>query len=121
MKKLFVILGMLCLLIPRDATAVTYVPMGEFMLTAYCDCEECSCGYGRHTASGAYAKEGRTIAVDPSVISYGATVSIDGEIYKAEDCGGAVVGDHIDIFMDDHSETEEFGVQYADVRIIRSE
>lgn len=45
------------------------------------------------------AIEGHTIAVDPNVIDYGTKVKIDGHIYIAEDCGGAVKGNVIDIYV----------------------
>lgn len=66
-------------------------------------------------------KKKRTIAVDPNVISYGSKVLIGDTIYIAEDCGGGVVGDHIDIFMEDHSAVEEFGVKYVQVQIIQGD
>lgn len=123
MKK-FIIAGFIAILllaIPKDATAVTYekIPMGEFKLTAYCPCCDCSEGYNYNTYTGTRAEEGRTIAVDPDVINFGSKVMIDGHIYTAEDCGGAVSGDHIDIFMEDHDDVDEFGVQYKEVWVIR--
>ena len=123
MKK-FIIAGFIAILllaIPKDATAVTYekIPMGEFKLTAYCPCCDCSEGYNYNTYTGARAEEGRTIAVDPDIINFGSKVMIDGHIYTAEDCGGAVSGDHIDIFMEDHDDVDEFGVQYKEVWVIR--
>ena len=123
MKK-FIIAGFIAILllaIPKDATAVTYekIPMGEFKLTAYCPCCDCSEGYNRETATQTIAEENRTIAVDPDVINFGSKVMIDGHIYTAEDCGGAVSGDHIDIFMEDHDDVDEFGVQYKEVWVIR--
>lgn len=123
MKK-FIIAGFIAILllaIPKDATAVTYekIPMGEFKLTAYCPCCDCSEGYNYNTYTGTRAEEGRTIAVDPDVINFGSKVMIDGHIYAAEDCGGAVSGDHIDIFMEDHDDVDEFGVQYKEVGVIR--
>jgi len=123
MKK-FIIAGFLAILllaIPKDATAVTYekIPMGEFKLTAYCPCCDCSEGYNYNTYTGTRAEEGRTIAVDPDIINFGSKVMIDGHIYTAEDCGGAVSGDHIDIFMEDHDDVDEFGVQYKEVWVIR--
>ena len=123
MKK-FIIAGFIAILllaIPKDATAVTYekIPMGEFKLTAYCPCCDCSEGYNYNTYTGTRAEEGRTIAVDPDIINFGSKVMIDGHIYTAEDCGGAVSGDHIDIFMEDHDEVDEFGVQYKEVWVIR--
>lgn len=41
------------------------------------------------------------MAVDPSVIPYGSEVLINGHVYIAEDCGGAVKGNVIDIFVED--------------------
>ena len=123
MKK-FIIAGFIAILllaIPKDATAVTYekIPYGLMRCTAYCPCCDCSEGYNYNTYTGTRAEEGRTIAVDPDVINFGSKVMIDGHIYTAEDCGGAVSGDHIDIFMEDHDDVDEFGVQYKEVWVIR--
>jgi 3D (Asp-Asp-Asp) domain-containing protein len=69
------------------------------------------------TYSGSRAKEGRTIAVDPSVIPLGTTVMIEGVgIRKAEDIGSAVRGVRIDVFMDDLHEARKFGVK-KDVKV----
>lgn len=94
-------------------------PMGEFKLTAYCPCAKC-CGKWANgiTATGTTATEGRTIAVDPRVIPYGSTVTLyyeDGtsHTYTAEDCGGAIKENRIDVFFDDHQAAREFGVQTA--------
>ena len=89
--------------------------LGNFQLTAYCGCWNCSEGYGNGTATGTIAQPDQTIAVDPEVIPYGSTVYIDGNMYVAEDCGGAIVGNRIDIYHSTHKEAVEFGVQYADV------
>ena len=48
------------------------------------------------------AKAGRTVAVDPRVIPLGIRLLIDGQEYIAEDVGGAVKNNHIDIFFDSH-------------------
>ena len=53
------------------------------------------------TSTGVTAKEGRTIAVDPTVIPYGTKVMIDGHTYIAEDCGSAVKGKVVDIFVEE--------------------
>lgn len=90
-----------------------------YKLTAYCPCSNC-CGPWADgiTATGTVATQGRTIAVDPSVIPYGTEVVINGHTYVAEDCGGAINGNKIDIFFDTHQEALEFGVQYAEVKIL---
>ena len=80
--------------------------LGIFHITAYCPCNECSEGYGTQTATGAVATPNRTIAVDSSVIPYGTKVVIDGKIYVAEDCGDAIKGKHIDIYVENHKDTE---------------
>ena len=91
--------------------------LGEFKLTAYCACSYCCGKSDGITATGTQATQGRTIAVDPSVIPYGTEVVINGNTYVAEDCGGAIKSNKIDIYFDSHAEALQFGVQYADVYI----
>lgn len=95
------------------------IPLGRFRLTAYCPCDECSEGYGALTSTGRIAQAGRTIAVDPRVIPYGSHVLINGHEYIAEDTGGAIKKNRIDIFFNQHAETLRFGVQYAEVYLIQ--
>jgi 3D (Asp-Asp-Asp) domain-containing protein len=104
---------------PVHSNAIDLIPMGQFYKTFYCPCYECSEGYGRKTASQTCAESGRTVAVDTDVINLGSRLLIDGEEYVAEDTGGRVVGDHVDIFVDTHDETIECGTGHCDVKIIR--
>ena len=69
------------------------------------------------TSIGVKATEGRTVAVDPDKIPYGSEVVINGHTYIAEDCGGAISGNKVDIFFDTHQEALEFGVRYAEVEV----
>ena len=96
------------------------VPLGLFKTTGYCPCKACSEGWGRHTCTGATATAGHTIAVDPRIIPYGSKVMIGGTIYTAEDRGGGVRGNHIDIFYDTHGETRQHGTQNAEVYLVQS-
>lgn len=89
--------------------------LGRFRVTAYCSCEECSEEWGMQTSTGATAKEGVTIAVDPSVISYGTDIVINGHTYKAQDTGGLIKGKRIDIYFENHADVDAFGVQYLEV------
>ena len=78
------------------------------------------CGTGDAlTSTGVPVTAGWTCAVDPSVIPYGAEVMVDYggtvEFWKAQDCGGAIKGNHIDLAVETHSEAEELGVKYATV------
>ncbi len=91
--------------------------LGNFKITYYCGCQSCSDDWGTMTATGVTAKEGRTIAVDPKVIPYGTKVMINGRQYIAEDCGGAIKGNRIDIFVNNHERARKAGVDYFDVYI----
>jgi 3D (Asp-Asp-Asp) domain-containing protein len=95
----------------------TLESLGQFKLTAYCPCEKCCGKTDGITATGTQATQGRTIAVDPDVIPYGTVVVINGHEYVAEDCGGAINGNDIDVFFESHDEAWNFGVQYAEVFI----
>ena len=99
----------------EEATVSTSRSLGVFKCTAYCGCYSCSEGYGNMTATGVRARAYHTIAVDPSVIPYGTWVVINGNYYRAEDCGGGVRGNHIDIYFDNHYECEQFGLRYLEV------
>lgn len=105
------------------------ISLGEFKTTAYCTCVKC-CGiwsqehpsrigtdYIQKTASGTIPTAGRTIAVDTEIIPFGTVVVIDGHEYIAEDIGGAVKGNILDIYFDSHEDACEYGVQYKTIYI----
>lgn len=92
--------------------------LGTFRTTAYCPCRQCSEGWGRQTSSGATARSGHTVAVDPRVIPMGTKLMIDGVVYTAEDRGGGVKGKHIDIFFDTHAQTRQHGSVMKEVFLI---
>lgn len=79
---------------------------------------------GGITATGTNARYG-AIAVDPSVIPYGTRmyiVSDDGKyIYgyaTAEDCGGAIKGNKIDLYFDSYDTCIQFGRRSCTVYIL---
>ena len=95
-----------------------YEPISEkFEITAYCPCVKCCGKNDGITATGTKATEGRTIAVDPNKIPYGTEVIIDGNVYVAEDCGSAIVGNRIDLYFDSHQRALEWGRQKKEVTI----
>ena len=78
----------------------------------------------KKTATGTTARVG-AIAVDPKVIPYGTRmfiVSADGSITygvaTAEDCGGNIKGNRIDLFFDTYTECISFGVRTCDVYLL---
>lgn len=76
-------------------------------MTAYSSEEP---GIGTKTASGTRVTEGRTIAVDPKVIPIGWWVYIEGLGFRrAEDTGGAIKGNKIDVYYDSVKHALNFG------------
>lgn len=97
------------------------VYLGNFQLTHYCnERREHICGYGQGiTATGTTATVGRTIAVDPRIIPYGSQVYIEGYGWRtAEDTGGGINDQQIDILVNTHSEALALGVQYGGVWVL---
>lgn len=103
---------------------VELMSLGEFRLTAYCSCTKC-CGKWANNrpngvvigASGEELTPNYSIAVDPDVIPYGTIVIIDGKEYKAQDCGGSIKNNRIDVYFNNHNDALKFGVQYKEVFI----
>ena len=89
-------------------------------VTGYCNCNICTLksfgdpGYGI-AADGTVAGPG-TVAVDPRLIPYGSQITFnqpDGQVFNgvAHDTGGAIGGNHIDIWCPSHSQA--FTVNYT--------
>lgn len=90
--------------------------LGVFTVTYYCSCDIC-CGWwaGGPTASGAYPVADWTVAADPDVLPLGTRIYISGHEYCVEDTGSGVEGNHIDIYVGDHSLAVDNGVGYTEV------
>ena len=92
-----------------SASGGTY--LGNFTLTAYCNCAQCCGTAGNPTASGTMPVAGRTVAMGG--VPFGTQLLINGNVYTVEDRGTSY--GHVDIYFDSHSEALAFGLQYADV------
>lgn len=101
--------------IEETVSTPQYVSLGEFWVTAYCPCTKCSDSWGTQTATGVTATEGITIAVDPKIIPYGTEVYINGNKYIAQDCGGLIKNNDIDIYFDTHAEVNAWDTRYIEV------
>ena len=108
-----------------------YIALGEFKLTAFCSCVKCCGEWSKDRpvdeegneivigASGEVLVAGVSIAVDKNVIPYGETVLINGQEYIAHDCGGAIKKNRIDVYFNEHQDALNFGVQYAEVFLLK--
>lgn len=118
---------------PRSGNAIERT----LLTTGYCKCKKC-CGWKRNwllrpviasgshkgerkkvgiTASGTKAHPG-TIAADTSVYPFGTIIFIPGYGYgRVEDRGGAIKGEHIDLFFKNHKQALKWGRQNSTVRI----
>jgi 3D (Asp-Asp-Asp) domain-containing protein len=103
----------------------------EFVATAYCPCEKC-CGvwatkrelddngnpivYG---ATGIILEQGISVAADKTY-PMGTSLEIEGMgTYIVHDRGGAIKGNRLDIYFDNHTDALEFGVQTVNVRVTK--
>jgi len=87
--------------------------------TAYCPCNKCCGKTDGITYSGKKAKENHTIAVDPNLIPIGSKVLVEGlGIRYAEDIGGAIQENRIDIYMENHVTALAFGVRELEVHML---
>lgn len=95
----------------------------NFTVTAYAPYDNVSGiendGNPNITSIGKKPRKG-TFAIDPRVIPYGTKIKIvysDGAVEEgvAEDCGGAIKGNRIDVFRHTYKETTQFGKRSATV------
>lgn len=105
------------------------ISLGTFKLTAYCSCEKCCNGYALNRpvdengkeivvgSSGKVLKQGVSIAVDTNMIPHNTSVFINNKEYIAHDTGGAIKGNRIDVYFDNHQDALDFGVQHSEVFI----
>lgn len=105
-------------IITPNGEVLTYTSSMVFKATAYNNQDP---GCGPNTATGTLCRVG-AIAVDPRVIPYGTRmyiVSNDGRyvygIAVAEDCGGSIKGNRIDLYFDTVEECNRFGVRNCTV------
>lgn len=74
---------------------------------------------GNQTATGTWPSRG-TIAVDPAIIPLGTRLYVEGYGEGiAEDTGGAIKGEILDLYMESESECWDWGRRQVEVKIIR--
>ena len=72
------------------------------------------------TSTGKKPRPYHTLAVDPKVIPYGTRVYIPefNKVFIAEDCGGAIKGNRIDIYMNNEYECRQWGIRNITIIIL---
>ena len=93
--------------------------LGAFKVTGYCSCKICCGNYsyevtGRvnRTKSGTIPQDLHTLAADWSVLPKGTKVLIEGygnTVFTVEDVGGAIKGNHIDLYRATHDNAKKVG------------
>ncbi|MBT2757461.1 LysM peptidoglycan-binding domain-containing protein [Mesobacillus foraminis] len=106
----------------KTAAAQTSAPAGKEIMveaTAYtADCEGCI-GITKTGVDLKANPNAKVIAVDPSVIPLGSKVYVQGYGYAtAEDIGGAIKGNRIDVFIPEQSDALAFGRKQVKVTIV---
>lgn len=101
-------------------------------VTAYCPCSKCCGRYADGiTASGYKIRKGDKFVAADKRYPFGTQMYVPGyhrikgypdncypQTMKVLDRGGAIKGNHIDVYFDTHQEALEWGVQYLDVTIL---
>ena len=99
------------------STSGQWKNLGTFKITHYC-CEKyphiCNAGPPYKTATGTTPHVGGC-AVDPKKIPLGSYIKINGVVYHAEDTGGAIKGNRIDLVTNTHKEALQKGSYKAQV------
>ena len=89
--------------------------MGEFEITFYTHT-------GNKTSTLIYPQINRTVATDQNVIPYGSIIYVEGYgAYIAEDTGGDIKNNRLDIFVGTKKEAIEKGRVKANVYMIERE
>ncbi len=96
------------------------LPEGDFVMNASAytaAADECGKSDGI-TASGKKVTEGKTIACPPQY-KFGTKIEVDGMgTYVCEDRGGAIKGNHFDIYMETKSQAFAFGRRNLIARVV---
>ena len=106
------------IIVTADGEVLTYGSKAQYKATAYTHTDA---GCDMTTATGTTVRLG-TVAVDPKVIPYGTRMFIvtnDGKyvygIGTAEDCGGAIKGNRLDLYFPTEDACWQFGVKNCTV------
>lgn len=90
-------------------------------VTAYCQCEKCCQGFADGKTATMRDAGLPGVAVDKHLIPLGSRLDIPGygNWQLADDVGGKIKGDHIDVRFNSHEEAKAWGVKFLKIRVWR--
>jgi 3D (Asp-Asp-Asp) domain-containing protein len=104
----------------KDKQAHLKPPQGKFVINASAytaAADECGKSDGI-TASGIKVQKERTLACPPN-FPFGTKIRIEGMgVRVCEDRGGAIKGNHIDIYMETKAEAFQFGRRNLEAEVV---
>lgn len=101
------------------ANKISKTFLGTHQITFY-STETCKPGKPCHTATGTTPKHMWTAAVDPRVIPLGTKIFVEGfGILRAEDTGGAIKGNRVDIYVANYDQAIKLGRQTRKVYAVK--
>lgn len=108
--------------ISEEDTEGEGVPLGKFIVTGYCGCEECTGIYSAAhlTFTGVEPHPGHTIAADPNMIPINSKLLINGIVYTVEDTGKNIIGRRLDIYFESHDEAVIYGRKEENVYLVET-
>lgn len=93
--------------------------LGQYKITYYCACKQCSGKEDGITASGVKAQEGVTVAADTSKLPFGTEIYIKGIGWRTvQDRGGTIKGNRLDIYISSHNDPMPYNIQNLDVWVV---
>jgi len=97
----------------------------KLLVTAYCGCPKCCGSHARGlTASGRSIgyNGGQFVAADTKLFKFGTQLQIpgyaSGQTVEVIDKGGAIKGNHIDVFFHSHEQAKAWGKRNLEVTVL---
>lgn len=93
-------------------------------VTAYCPCKQCCGEYADgYTACMHKIEKGDRFVAAPPEIPFNTMLIVPGynggKPVPVLDRGGAIKGNHIDVFFDTHDEAVQWGAQWLEVKVMK--
>lgn len=105
----------------KNEKILPYKYLGNFKITFYCPCSKCV-GNKKivKTCTGNIPVSNKTVAVDKNIIPLHSILYIENlGYYVAEDVGGHIKGNRIDVFVDNHTEALNLGIKNHKVYLLK--